>query len=66
MEIYQKFNENEIAGKLHKIKNSIYIEIKDRSSFKKFESYLMGLLTEIRDLKNFITLEAIIVKLNFN
>jgi hypothetical protein len=66
MEIYQKFNENEIEGKLHKIKNSIYTEIKNRSSSKKFESYIMGLLSEIWDLKNFINLEAIIVNLNFN
>lgn len=65
MEIYQKLNENDIAGKLNKIKNSIYREIKDSLTSKKFESNMMGLLSEIWDLKTFITLENIIVNLKF-
>lgn len=66
MEIYQKLNENEIADQLSKIKNSIYREIKDRQKAKKFESNMMGLLSEIWDLKNLFTLEILIVNLNFN
>ena len=66
MEIYQKPKENKITEKLSRIKNSICKEIKDKLKTKRFESNMMEMLSEIWDLKKLITLETLIVNLNFN
>jgi len=63
MEIIQNINaENEIVGKLNKIKSSICKEVKEKRNIKRFDETIMGLLSEIWDLKNQINLEILIVK----
>ena len=63
MEINQISKENEINAKIKKIKNSIYKQLMDKLILKRYKTNMIGLLSEIWNLKNEISLEILVVKI---